>query len=34
MGKDFIPEESVEASISELQHAIFICFARLGARKQ
>ena len=34
MGKDFVAEKSSEACMSELQHSIFICFARLGARKQ
>lgn len=34
MGKDFVPIENCEACISELQHSIFVCFARLGSRKQ
>ena len=33
MGKDFVPDGSGEACMSELQHAIFVSFARLGARK-
>lgn len=33
MGKGFTPNEDVDANLCELQHAVFICFARLGSSR-